>query len=217
MKNHNRCSWLQLILAAVLTLSIATSVNAALVSRLNGQAVYDTDLNVTWLSNSLLAGSNTFGVAGAAVDLDWNTAQSWIGAMNAANYLGFSDWRLPKILGSVTTCGQYPWPPCTGNENEITHLFMMENADTSGLFTTSPNYYWLGDECGSNCAYAAIGGGGGAMTLYFTKDLSVPPASWTIAWAVRTGDVAAVPVPAAFWLLGSGLIGLSGFVRRREL
>ena len=35
------------------------------------------------------------------------------------------------------------------------------------------------------------------------------------AWAVRTGDVAAVPIPAAVWLFGSGLVGLFGLARRR--
>ncbi|WJW75389.1 DUF1566 domain-containing protein [Thiohalobacter sp. IOR34] len=32
-------------------------------------------------------------------------------------------------------------------------------------------------------------------------------------WAVRTGDVSAVPVPAAVWFFGSGLIGLLGVAR----
>jgi len=31
------------------------------------------------------------------------------------------------------------------------------------------------------------------------------------AWSVHSGDVGAVPVPAAVWLFGSGLIGLVGF------
>ncbi len=36
-----------------------------------------------------------------------------------------------------------------------------------------------------------------------------------LALAVHPGDVAAVPVPAAAWLLGSGLLGLIGVARRR--
>ena len=36
------------------------------------------------------------------------------------------------------------------------------------------------------------------------------------AWAVRSGDVSAVPVPAAAWLFGSGLIGLLGVAKRKR-
>ncbi len=36
------------------------------------------------------------------------------------------------------------------------------------------------------------------------------------AWVVRSGDVSAVPVPAAVWLFGSGLIGLLGLARRKR-
>lgn len=36
------------------------------------------------------------------------------------------------------------------------------------------------------------------------------------ALAVRPGDVSTVPVPAAVWLFGSGLIGLLGLARRKR-
>ena len=38
------------------------------------------------------------------------------------------------------------------------------------------------------------------------------------AWAVQSGDVdiSAVPVPAAVWLFGSGLVGLIGVARRKR-
>ncbi len=36
------------------------------------------------------------------------------------------------------------------------------------------------------------------------------------AWAVRSGDVNTIPIPAAAWLFGSGLIGLVGIARRRR-
>ncbi len=35
-------------------------------------------------------------------------------------------------------------------------------------------------------------------------------------WTFQVGDVGAVPVPAAIWLFGSGLIGLLGFARRKS-
>jgi hypothetical protein len=37
------------------------------------------------------------------------------------------------------------------------------------------------------------------------------------ALAVRPGDVAAVPVPAAVWLMGSALLGLAGFRRKKAV
>jgi hypothetical protein len=34
-------------------------------------------------------------------------------------------------------------------------------------------------------------------------------------WYVRDSNVSSVPVPAAVWLFGSGLVGLMGFNRKR--
>lgn len=36
------------------------------------------------------------------------------------------------------------------------------------------------------------------------------------AWAVLPGDALAVPLPAAFSLFGSGVLGLVGFARRKQ-
>jgi hypothetical protein len=35
-------------------------------------------------------------------------------------------------------------------------------------------------------------------------------------WAVQSGDVSAVPVPAAVWLFGSGLLGLIGVAKHKR-
>ena len=94
-------------LIGVVALCVASaSANASLLGRdLNGspgsfEAYYDNVLNITWLANANLAASNTFGVSGISGlgRMDWNTANSWIAAMNSASYLGVNTWRLPKIF-----------------------------------------------------------------------------------------------------------------------
>jgi hypothetical protein len=96
-----------------------------LITRLNGQAVYDSDRNITWLANANLAASNKYGVPGIDPNgnMTWAEAQSWIAAMNAANYLGYSDWRLP----TSDNCQGYN---CT--ESELGHLFYSELGGTAG-------------------------------------------------------------------------------------
>ncbi len=127
------------LLAAALGIGLlsVTGAHAALTSALGGQVVNDTDLNITWLANANLAASNTFGVSGinAAGWMSWDTAQSWIGAMNAANYLGFNDWRLPTTLQPDASCS-YQASGYVGNYNctgsEMGHLFYNELGGTAG-------------------------------------------------------------------------------------
>jgi len=88
-----------MIVFATLAMGLsATASQAALESRLGGQAVYDTVLNITWLADANFAATNSFGVSGIQPDgsMNWFTAQSWIAEMNASNYLGYNDWRLPS-------------------------------------------------------------------------------------------------------------------------
>jgi len=52
------------------------------------------------------------------------------------------------------------------------------------------------------------------------EDAPITGSAWVFlfyyALAVRPGDVSAVPVPAAVWLFGSGLMGLLGLARRKR-
>jgi len=95
------------------------------------QAYYDDHLNITFLRDANLAASNTFGLpvgvwlgahpddsagelgdgfsnglirTGGSGSMNYPGALLWIDAMNAANYLGFSDWRLPASLHSDESC-----------------------------------------------------------------------------------------------------------------
>jgi hypothetical protein len=192
---------------ALFTVALGASsvANAALVDR-GGGLIYDQDLNITWLANANVNGLMT-----------WNNAMTW--ASNLSYYdsvrnVTYTDWRLPT---SDTCFGLN----CTGSE--MGHLFYTELGGTAGssilsstdpdlaLFTNVQSYfYWSGTEYAPFTlnAWTFLFGGGYQDANDKSNDL--------YAWAVRPGDVAAVPVPAAAWLFGSGLLGLIGFARRKK-
>ncbi|WKZ11135.1 MAG: DUF1566 domain-containing protein [Gammaproteobacteria bacterium] len=91
-----------------LSVLLAGSANAALLSRAGGQAYYDDVLNITWLANANLADTNAFGVTGINANgtMTWAKANEWIAAMNTAAYLGISNWRLPTVVdtGTLVSC-----------------------------------------------------------------------------------------------------------------
>lgn len=82
------------------------------------EAYYDDVLDVTWQTNTNLVTTNLFGLpdnqplanySGNYTHSDyvatyndgrmtWGGAKYWLDAMNGANYLGYSDWRLPKVV-----------------------------------------------------------------------------------------------------------------------
>jgi hypothetical protein len=130
-------AWARVAAWVILGAGFSGSLQAALQNRLNGAAVYDTDLNVTWLTNLNLPVTNSFGVAGITSAgptpgaMTWQTAQNWIAAMNAANYLGFSTWRLPTTPQRDPTCTtQDPVNQISSGFNctssELGHLFYSE-------------------------------------------------------------------------------------------
>jgi hypothetical protein len=85
-------------------------VNDSLVSSADHKIVYDQALDIYWLADANLAATNTFGIrqginAHPKVakyininpdgSMNYATAVAWIDAMNAQDYLGHNNWRLP--------------------------------------------------------------------------------------------------------------------------
>jgi hypothetical protein len=81
-----------------------------------------------------------------------------------------------------------------------------------GLFQNiQSNLYWSGTDAPPDANYAWIFGFNDSSEGAGLKTGTI------FAWAVQTGDVAAVPVPTAVWLFGSGLLGLVGVARRKKV
>ena len=78
----------------------------------------------------------------------------------------------------------------------------------TGLFT---DCYWFAQEY--------IPAPGGAWTFNMDdgrQGYDDANAGISYVWAVQTGDISAVPVPAAVWLFGTGLVGLIGLTRNNK-
>ena len=80
----------------------------------------------------------------------------------------------------------------------------------TGPFANLQAYYWSGLENVANNS------GAWGLNFNYGNQFATDKLNNGNAWAVRSGDVSAVPAPAAVWLFGSGLIGLLGMARRRR-
>lgn len=191
------------------------------------EAYYDTALNITWLANANYAGTT----------MDWSTANTWAASLNPYGS-GITGWRLPTTndVGNdgATYTNLYQGVDYGYNittHSEMSHMFYVTLGDKAyystsgaalqpgwGLTNTGPfsnvrePAYWSATEYAPNTSTAWF------FNSYDGGQINYNKTTGFYAWAVHSGDVGAstVPVPAAVWLFGSGLVGLIGLARRKK-
>lgn len=230
--------------AAAAMLALSGAAQSALMNR-GGGMIYDTTANITWLADMNYAFTSGYAASGVAPysSYDENTIwtdgrMGWAAAKNWADnlvYGGFSDWRLPTLNPSDTTCShsydagagfglQYYGFNCTGGE--LSRLFVAELGNKAGesvldqtgdtaeqianlaLFSNVQSYAY--------CSGTERASGTFNVWLFNTEmgdqdDVGVKNDA-LYAVAVRPGDVAAsVPEPQtlalALMALGAAMVG----------
>lgn len=220
--------FLSLILSTLL--SVSGAAQASLFDR-GGGLIYDSDLDITWLQDANYAktsGYDADGLMNHAQAVSWAANLSYFDSVRNQTLTG---WRLPSMVDTGTPgCNwSYSGTDCGFNPStasELVHLFYNELGNLSfyttsaraqpgwGPLNTGPfvniqnGYYWYSTSARNGYAWL-FDFGDGHQDTHIVSALDS-------GWAVRSGDVAAVPVPAAVWLLGSGLLGLVGVARRKQ-
>jgi hypothetical protein len=130
----------------------------------DGQTVYDPVADVTWLANADLAKTQSFGAQCVNPDgtlcinadgsMSHTTAENWIKGMNAAAYLGQTNWQLPPVPSADASCTLQNFGfACTGNAmgnlyyNQLrlsqgTAVVPTPNIDVGPFSNVQPYLYW---------------------------------------------------------------------------
>lgn len=144
------------------------------------------------------------------------------------NYGGFTGWRLPITVQPDASCDTHIGGADYGHNctaSEMGHLFYHELGGIAnvpppiglqrdwGLFRNiQVGAYWSRDEHPfgpEQNAWVFVFDASIGSNLIGRQDVCGKLGCFR-AWAVYDGDIAAVPLPAAAWLLGSGLIVFIG-------
>ena len=225
------------VLCASALAFMSTATHAALVD-LGGGLIYDEDQNLTWTQDASMSGSlNWQEATDWAANLVFGGADGW----RLPTTTQFDD---PTCGGDVRGGFFFESRlGCLGGEMELltaaadpwtNDLFKDENGkntlNRTRYWTDTPYRDWV-DPC-IDPAYGVpcnLEGDTGDRTDFYWQwgftgwgGINGPAYKTTLrgdndrfAWAVHDGRVSAVPVPAAIYLFGSGLVGLFGIMKRK--
>jgi hypothetical protein len=217
----------------ILPIGLFSSPSQASLTDIGNGLIYDDVSNVTWISDAY-AFSNDI-----AADTANPTADPYTGALlgtvvtpalGAPHTIAADDFSYQAALGrwvgswwaatawadsfsyqnGSETVSEWRLPTNTEAQNLMAQLGSGYGAKPP--FTWLPPFYWtsnLTTATDADIARPAFG----TVDNFTLMNGTVP--RYSNVWAVASGNVAAVPVPAAAWLFGSALIGFAGLGRRK--
>ncbi len=232
---------MQRTLLGLLLVLACTSAHATLLFRAGGLAYYDTTTNLTWVADANLAQTSGYDADGR---MNWTTAVAWTASLNAQNaglgYAGVNSWRLPTATDTgLPGCESLAFfgTDCGWNvdlaTSEMGRMFSSTLGNTGFydalgvptgacinttpicLFSTGPFSNLQPDRYWSGTVYALDTSLAWDYVFADGRQNFDDMVVSHYAWAVATGDVAVVPIPAAVWLFGSAL-SLMGVMRRKR-
>lgn len=230
----NACKPIAVAVALFSATLSATSAHAALYDRGNGM-IYDSSQNITWLQDANYAKTSGYDATGG---MTWDQATAWAAQLN---YGGYGDWRLSSArligsnvfsydgstdrgyniarselghlffeLGNISDCNGSGVCGQSGSGFAHTGFIDPDTQQSVNFLNVQPASYWQSEVWMMDPVYAwRFNNSVGSQNSDFIFNEYY-------GWAVRDGDVANVPVPAAAWLFGSALAGLLA-IRRRAI
>lgn len=199
----------------------------------SGGVIHDTPNGLDTISNSGAYTLSASDFSTSTGQMDWWGAQAWVNYLNVIDYGGSNQWALPTTVdtSTATSCGASCGFPngAAGNpsqsSSQLAELFYGGLGQVSGssIATTHNSSYSLFSNVQSSFyvlvwygvfRVSASAWSFGTQNSSFGFQSLDPKDAPFYALAVSPGNVSAVPLPSAVWLLGSGLLGLVGLRRR---
>jgi len=184
------------------SIGMSDVAHAALTSVAGGLAVYDRTQNITWVADANLASASGYCTVAtrcsdASGKMTWLQAIAWIASLNAAGYLGITNWRLPNTAQPDISCSiQFDGDLNPGglgyglgcSLSEMGHLYYVDRITATiaaPFYDLQAGLYWSGTE-GQN-----MNEGGNAWVFDFSsgfQDLKGEMSHDYSAWAVAPGN-----------------------------
>jgi hypothetical protein len=159
----------------------------------------------------VLASGLPTGTSGGALDLSWNATDMTLDSVYLATTDG-ADSGGGQFFGSWDPVSSLLSGPGTIGIGSLSGLFVGSLGGVQDFQAIAQLNFTLGTGVSNSVISVAQAAVGGTWSAW---DGVNPPYNFTNTYQSAVINPAIVPLPAAFWLFGSGLLGLVGVARRR--